>query len=311
VARIDEAATHVELVFHRFISGEPGIRRVEFFLNGRALQAFDPFNSGNRATQFLEPESFTLGGHEVTFQVVTLPHHKKVSATEWERYAGPEGYLKNQGFYLYRNRRLIIHGTWFGLARQTELTKLCRVRIDMPNGLDAAWKIDVKKASAQLPGPIRERLRRIIERIGATSRRTYSGRGARLISDSRLPVWTRAQRGNRISYGLNTEHPVIDSFLQRLDPTLSQEFARILDLVTATLPIDALIADIGAGSEQLTPRSLTEGELVEVIKTTYADLRASGFSHDDVELMLSSASPFRENWSATSEIARSLRRKDD
>ena len=82
----------------------------------------------------------------MTFQVVTLPHHRKVSAAEWEKYAGPEGYLKNQGFYLYRNRRLIIHGTWFGLARQTELTKLCRVRIEMPNGLDAAWKIDVKKA---------------------------------------------------------------------------------------------------------------------------------------------------------------------
>ena len=47
-------------------------------------------------------------------------------------------------------RRLIIHGTWFGLARQTELTKLARVKIDMPNGLDSAWKIDVKKASAHL-----------------------------------------------------------------------------------------------------------------------------------------------------------------
>ena len=38
---------------------------------------------------------------------------------------------------------------------------ICRMR------LDGAWKIDVKKVSAQLPPPVRERLRRIIEPLGA------------------------------------------------------------------------------------------------------------------------------------------------
>lgn len=311
VSQIDEAAAHVEIVFHRFMSGEPGIRRIAFLLNGKELQPFDPFNSGNRATQFEEPETFTLGGQEVTFQVVTLPHHKKVSAAEWERYAGSEGYLKNQGFYLYRNRRLIIHGTWFGLARQTELTKLCRVRIEMPNGLDAAWKIDVKKASAQLPAPIRDRLRRVIERVGATSRRAYSARGTRLVSDTRLPVWTRNQSGNRISYGLNSEHPIIAGFLQQLEPALAREFGSILELVTATLPMDALVADIGAGSEQLSQRALTDLSFDEIVRGTYTNLRESGFSHDDIVLMLSSASPFREKWAAASEIAENLREKTD
>jgi hypothetical protein len=311
VNQIDEAAAHVELVFHRFMSGEPGIRRIDFRLNGRALLPFDPFKSGNRATQFEETETFSLGGQEVTFQVVTLPHHKKVSAAEWERYAGADGYLRNQGFYLYRNRRLIIHGTWFGLARQTELTKLCRVRIEMPNGLDAAWKIDVKKASAQLPAPIRDRLRRIIERVGATSRRAYAARGARLVSDTKLPVWTRNQKGNRISYGLNAEHPVMTGFLQRLEPGLAREFESILELLTATLPVDALIADIGAGSEQLRQNSLDDSSFAEIVRRTYTDLRLSGFSHDDVVLMLSSASPFRENWAVTSEIAGELRGKVD
>ena len=102
---------------------------------------------------------FKLRNEYVLVQAFTLPHHGKVTPTEWERHAGPEGYVRSQGFYLYRERRLIIHGTWFGLARQSELTKLARVRIDMPNALDAAWKIDVKKASAQLPPPVRDRLR--------------------------------------------------------------------------------------------------------------------------------------------------------
>lgn len=173
VSRIDDASEHLELVFHRFLAGERGIKKIALELNGRALEPFDPFHSTHPATQAGPVEKIKSGGQEVEVQAFTLPHHKK-DPEGWERFAGKAGYLKNQGFYVYRGKRLIIHGTWFGLARQKELTKLARVRIDMPNGMDAEWKIDVKKASAQPPYHVRERLRRIIETIGATSRRVYT-----------------------------------------------------------------------------------------------------------------------------------------
>ena len=188
VRQLAETARHVEFVFHRFLSGrEDKEGRVAISLNGRELRPFDPFHSHHQATQHHQEEPFVLAGKEIRIQPVTLPHHDKVSKDDWTRYGGPEGYVKNQGFYLYRNRRLIVHGTWFGLARQLELTKLCRVRIDMPSSLDAEWKIDVKKAWAQPPPPVRERLCRIIERIGVPSRRTYTIRGSRLAGDSLLP----------------------------------------------------------------------------------------------------------------------------
>lgn len=189
--RMMDAATHLELVFHRFLTGEPGHRKITILLNERPLQPFDPFHTRHPATEAGPIEKIGVAGGVVTIQTFTLPHHSKVSAAEWERHAGREGYIKNQGFYVYRERRLIMHGTWFGLARQTELTKLARVRIDMPNGLDAEWKIDVRKASAQPPYAVRERLRRIIETIGASSKRVYTVRGTRLTSDNRLPVWNR------------------------------------------------------------------------------------------------------------------------
>ena len=151
VRQMDEARSHLELVFHRYLSGEPGRRSVSIQMNNRSLEPFDPFHSRHPATIAGPEERIRVADEDVLVQAFTLPHHGKVTPSEWERYGGPEGYLRNQGFYVYRERRLIIHGTWFGLARQTELTKLARVRIDMPNTLDGAWKIDVKKASAQLP----------------------------------------------------------------------------------------------------------------------------------------------------------------
>ena len=170
VRQLDEARSHLELVFHRFLSGEPGRRRVSIEMNNLPLRPFDPFHSRHPATIAGPEELIRFEDEDIMVQAFTLPHHGKVTPAEWEHYAGPEGYLKNQGFYVYRERRLIIHGTWFGLTRQAELTKLARIRIDMPNSLDGAWKIDVKKASAQLPPPVRDRLRRIIEPLGAPSR---------------------------------------------------------------------------------------------------------------------------------------------
>ena len=146
VERLDDARQHLELVFHRFLAGEHPARKIEITLNGSPLEAFDPFNSNHPATQWGPIEKMRVDGEVVTLRACTLPHFSKVTQSQWDCYGGRGGYLKSQGFYLYRANRLIIHGTWFGLARQTILTQLSRVRIDMPNGLDARWKVDVKKS---------------------------------------------------------------------------------------------------------------------------------------------------------------------
>ena len=167
VRELDEARSHLELVFHRFLSSEPGHSKMDMEFNKLPLEPFDPFHSDHLATQRGPVEFLKVGNQTVRIEPFTLPHHARVSQSQWDHYGGAEGYVRNQGFYVYRERRLIIHGTWFGLARQTELTKLARVRVDIPNSLDQPWKIDVKKASAQLPPSVRDRLRRIIERLGA------------------------------------------------------------------------------------------------------------------------------------------------
>ena len=112
VRQLDEAATHIEFVFHRFLSGRENREgRVRISLNGRDLEPYDPFHSHHPATQHHQEETVLFNGKEILIKPVTLPHHDKVSQDDWKRYAGPEGYVNNQGFYLYRNRRLIVH--WY------------------------------------------------------------------------------------------------------------------------------------------------------------------------------------------------------
>ena len=113
VRQLDDAAKHLRFVFHRFLSGSPLVR---LSMNGNHLKPFDPFHSSHPATQHHPIEKMSLGGRRIRIRPVTLPHHDKVTTADWNRYAGPQGYVSNQGFYLYRNRRLIVHGTWFRLA---------------------------------------------------------------------------------------------------------------------------------------------------------------------------------------------------
>ncbi|MCE2437157.1 MAG: ATP-binding protein [Pseudomonadales bacterium] len=307
VRQLDDTATHLEFVFHRFLSGrEDREGRVRISLNGRDLEPFDPFHSHHPATQHHPEEPILLDGKEVTLRPVTLPHHDRVSPEDWKRYAGREGYVKNQGFYLYRNRRLIVHGTWFRLARQQELTKLSRVLIDIPNSLDSEWKIDVKKAWAQPPAPVRERLRQIVERIGIPSRRTYTARGTRLTEDSHLPVWTRSQDKNRISYGLNAEHPLLAAFEERLDEGMADEFRRLIGLVVSTLPVEALYADVSANSESVAPEALDPDDFTEIVEATWRILRQGGLTKSETEARMKSADPFRANWEKTTNVIRSL-----
>jgi hypothetical protein len=311
VNRLNDAIEHLELIFHRFLSGEKGLPKVSIKLNNHPLRPFDPFHSAHPATISGPPEKIRVGSHEVTLQTFTLPHHKKVTPAEWERYAGKAGYVKNQGFYVYRGGRLIIHGTWFNLARQMELTKLCRVRIDMPNELDEEWKIDVKKSSAQPPPRVRARLRSIIETIGATSKRVYTARGRRLITDSRLPVWQRVQDKNEISYHLNDEHPVLADFKKRLPSELHSDFAQVLALASSSIPVDALFADISSDPEKVSGDKLSESDLGQIAETTFRHLSSSGLSKKDILDMLQVTEPFRSNWDAVQTMIERMKEQGD
>lgn len=312
VSRIDEAREHLELVFHRYLIRENGHRKITIRLNGKGLAPFDPFHSSHPATIAGPVEKIKVGPNEVVIQTFTLPHHKKVPSREWVLHAGSAGYVKNQGFYVYRERRLIIHGTWFNLARQTELTKLARVRIDMPNGMDAEWKIDVMKASAQPPRQIRDRLRRIIDTIGANSKRVYAGAGTRLISDNRLPVWNRVQNKNEISYQLNREHPMLMNFSHKLPEYLVDDYRRIMDLAGAGLPMDSLFADFGTDPNAVSTGLTSDDTLSHAVVTTYEHLVHGGdVTHEDALVVMRVAEPFRSAWERTEEIIEQFSNRGD
>ena len=294
--RIDDARRHLQLVFHRFLVREGSTSKISMLLNDRALEPLDPFHANHPATICRPVEPIKVGDHEVTIQAFTLPHHQKVTPQQWEHYALQGGYLKNQGFYVYRERRLIIWGTWFRLARQSELTKLARVKIDMPNSLDSAWAIPVMKASASPPAQVRQRLKTVIDTIVSTSKRVYTSKGTQQTTDHPLPVWIRLKQKDRIRYSINRDHPVLLDCETQLQGASLDSLNTVMQLIESTLPLDMLFADMGASPNTFDNQEITETALQHALNATFARLSEAGHSRDEIVEMLKFAEPFKSNW---------------
>ena len=114
--KIQDLQKHLEVVFHRYLAGKD---KISIYINDTQLKPFDPFFTSHSATDELQEEIISVNGEKVHIQPYLLPHYTKVSAQDYEYYEGIGGYLKNQGFYVYRNRRLLIFGTWFRLIPET------------------------------------------------------------------------------------------------------------------------------------------------------------------------------------------------
>ena len=291
---IAQSERHLRQVFHRFMTEDRP--PLELYLNGRQLLPVDPFGTRHAGHQKDRVDRLDLAHGTVEFQCFTLPHHKSVSKADWEDLGGPEGHLRTQGFYVYRGRRLIIAGSWLGLARQTELTKLCRIRVDIPNTMDADWKIDVKKASAQLPPKVRERMRLLVERLSITSKRTYQRRGQKLVDQEHMPLWHRIQRDGAIIYRPDPAHPVFADFSARLSPDMQAEFANIIGVLGATVPVASLHADFAGSAEEVQADDADETVLYQLARAMVLTLLQQGMQEEEIVDALHPVEIFRSNW---------------
>ena len=265
--KLDIVEKHLALVFHRFLSGEVrGRKKISISLNGHNVEAFDPFCRKNSATQLLPEEIVRIDDELVQLQPYILPHHSRLSAKEYDYYQNRSDFISNQGAYIYRGGRLMAWGDWFRLIPKGEATKLARVQIDFPNSLDESWTIDIKKSRARPPQPVRDRLRQIIAKISGRSTSVHRGRGKKLFEEVEAPVWERYADQGTIRYALNKEHPLVQSFMEKLNSKLPNQMNLLLDSISSSLPVEMIYSDFSTNPRDIEQVSISEELVVEKLK---------------------------------------------
>lgn len=266
--KLEAVGRHLSLVFHRFLSGEAkGHSKISLTINGHSIAAFDPFCRKNPATQVLPEERVPIGAAEVRLQPYVLPHHSRLSASEYDYYHDRSDFISNQGAYIYRNGRLMAWGDWFRLVPKGEATKLARVQIDFPNSLDEAWTIDIKKSRARPPHPVRERLRQVIAKITARSVTVHRGRGQKLFQETQAPFWERYADHDGIRFAINGHHPLIASLGTRLPPDDAEMLRVLLDSIAASLPVEMIYSDYSTHPREIKQKAVDERQSLERLKS--------------------------------------------
>lgn len=283
---------HISLVFSSYMKGS---KRVIFKLNDRDVDLWDPFMSDCTFTSLQPSETLYVNGHEVTIKPYILPHQSKISTEDFALYGGMHGWNEQQGFYIYRNNRLIVAGAWLlPDMEKKEQYRLARIRIDIGNETDSEWGIDVRKSIAIPPISIQKELRRIAVAAQRESAKIYRHRGKKLARNSskiQAYVWQQTVRSGKLGYSINREHPVIK---QLLSSSNKKEVAKLLDLIEETVPVPMIISDYSEKSdEMLNPfEGRTTNQFDDMIDALYAMYLSNGYSPQEAVKNIASTEPY-------------------
>lgn len=291
---IDQLKVHLEVTFHRFLSADPGYKRIRIYLQNNELVAWDPYLSTQPSHRQLGEEVIKLNGNLILVSPHVLPHKSKLSDAIHNSAGGPKGWNAQQGFYVYRNRRLLVAGSWLGLKnmRQEEHYKLARIQIDIPNSMDDMWEIDVKKSRAHPPAALRDDLERIARKTRSEADKVYRSRGGKLQKQGNQNItqlWIGVLHNKRVSFRLNRDHPIVERALQGGGEAVSD----LLRFLEETVPASRL--NVTDQSESLTQSEPFEEHLTELtllLRKQYSSLRTLGFSSHEATKTLAHQDPF-------------------
>ncbi len=242
--KMDDVKKHLELVFHRYLSGDGG-PRISISINGIKLAGFDPFFV-TKSTVIMDDEKIEIPGRlgKVTIRPYVLPHPANMTKSELDKYGGREGLRNLQGFYIYRNRRLLTWGTWFKLVKMDEFSKLARVKVDIPNSLDDLWTLDIKKSTAYPPEIVKTRLKQIVGTMAGGSKRAWTFRQKKEVSSTTTHVWDKVETRDGVKYVVNLKHPMLDLLKDRMEPENRKLLDQYLETVQNNLPFNNLHYDM-------------------------------------------------------------------
>lgn len=261
--KIDRVRDHLSLVYHRYLAGESGITKLKLSINGEKIKGIDPFLT-EKSVQAMDDETLVIQGNKILVRPYILPHISKLTSDEIKMLGGKDGLRKQQGFYVYRNKRLLVWGTWFRMMRQGDLSKLARIRVDIPNTLDDLWTLDIKKSSALPPAEVRKNLEIIINQIAERSKRTWTFRGKKEVSDTETHVWNRMKnKQGGFYYEVNREHPLVQQMI-KVNPDIEVSLNALLQQIEMGLPLNQLYVDLN-NDEQITNDN--EQSDVEIVKS--------------------------------------------
>lgn len=236
---LERVKQHIAMTFHRFIED----KSVKIYWCGNVIEPWNPFFpcSDENHTDTPAPQESISGGGIIKGFV--LPHKSRVSEYAYKAGEGMNGYPAQQGFYVYRGKRLLLAGDWLGIFRKEEHYKLVRIQIDLPNTLDTNWQIDIKKSKATPPAACRDQIEQYAKKIRSVGEDVFRHRGKILkqrAGQDFQPLWLDKTKGGRWSFVVNRDHLLVKNIKELAKSEPYKAIDTLLKFIEESIPTKAI-----------------------------------------------------------------------
>ena len=267
---LTHARKHLSLTFHRYLIF-PGFngQLIKLYFNNTKIEPFDPFISKDkniaRSGMQLQTDVYTLSnGTSLSVTPYILPPLNKLSQAEYKELATSDGFTRSQGFYLYRQGRLLIYGTWFGLSCIKDASNLVRIRIDVDVYQDKEWKIDVKKSTAFPNLEIRKILSHYVNRPIDKSKKVHKAAGI-VSKETKDSYWQEVIFNNTSEFRINEEHPRYKALIEDMTAAQKQHLKGYLACLEECYPREQLHSLMTTDPYSIKERTIDESILKDEI----------------------------------------------
>lgn len=288
---MEQVKKHLAMVFHKFIEKS----KINIFFQDKKITAWNPFLTDETATQIFPEEKIQNGN--VKIEGFVLPHKSKISEEKYKYAEGVKGWNEQQGFYIYRNERLLLAGDWLGLFRKEEHYKLTRIQIELPNTLDSEWQIDIKKSVARPPLVFREQIKAYALKVRQQGVEVYrhKGKSVKQVAGQKfVPLWIDHKRGDKWFYKINRENPILDKIKEQAKKEPDKAIEMLLRFIEETIPSKSIYIKESEQPElQGTPFEDTNHDIIRnTMKAMYSNLLTQGKTDEQAKAIISNIEPF-------------------
>jgi hypothetical protein len=290
---MENVKKHLAMVFHRFI--ESG--HIKIFFQDRPIESWNPYLLNEITTQGFPEETMQNG--KVMIKGFVLPHKSKISPDVFKMAEGPRGWNEQQGFYIYRNQRMLLAGDWLGMFRKEEHYKLARIEVHLPNSLDSDWQIDIKKSVARPPMILRDQLKAYASKVREQAVEVYRHKGKNIKpmpGQKFIPLWVDHKRGNKWFYKLNREHPLISEITTQTKTEPQKAIELLLSFIEETIPAKSIYIKEAEDSElQGKPfESMDHEPIRRTMDQMFKNLISQGKAVEHAKAIILNIEPFNQ-----------------
>ncbi len=254
------------------------------------INGWNPFSLvENKSTKVVYNDSAQYKGYDISFKAYVLPAYNNLSRTDQEYMLG-NGLIDQEGFYIYRNKRLIKEGGWLGLEKLglDDKCKYARIEVNIPSALDEHFKINFSKNSLDIPAELKGVFREVAEKARKESKTNFNYQKhpeiKRTTKKEEERIWKTSKSGGGIVLSVNMQHPLIRELSTKLSES---ELKKLCNVLTKSLPISMI------QGQDTTTIAYTERELEDLMEDMYRKLTSSNLETKEVKKRMASMEPFK------------------